>query len=145
MDEQTKLQRLGFQSMDLRDAFLSLTISSDSMEDDSSTDSETRDTRDIIKTTYEEKQGTIPESQIATAVAVSMSSAHGNPVVARDSELKRKRKLKKIKRKSKECKPPENLIFKKDDKNDEDKSKRQILTATRTQLPKEQLKTVAAK
>lgn len=132
MGDTPELQRLAFESIDLRDAFWSLRI--ESMEDDSSTDSETRDTRQIIKTTEEEKQGSIPGSDIATAIAISLSTAHGNPVVGRDTENKRKRKLKKIKKKSQQCKPPAGFSGKKDDEHDDDKSKRQIVTATRSQL-----------
>ena len=60
------------------------------MADDTSSDEE--HTQPILKTTEEERQGSIPGSAQATAVAVSLSTAHGNPVVGRTKIKKKKKK-----------------------------------------------------
>ena len=72
---------------------------SDQIADD--TTSEEDQTRSTFPTTEEERAGAVPGSAEATAVALSLATAHGNPVVERSKVPQRK----KIKRKKKN-KPP---------------------------------------
>ena len=80
--------------LDLKNGYLSITImDKEQMSDDTSSDEEISDS---LKTTWEEKQGTIPESPQATAVARSFSSAEANSVVERGSPKQRKIRIKKL-------------------------------------------------
>ena len=72
---------------------------SDQIADDTTSDEDQN--RPTLPTTEEERAGAVPGSAEATAVAVSLAPAHGNPVVERSKPMQRK----KIKRK-KRNKPP---------------------------------------
>ena len=81
-------------NLDLKNGYLSIIIMDEQqMSDDTSSDEEICDS---LKTTWEEKQGTIPESPQATAVARSFSSAEANPVVERGSPKQKKLRIKKL-------------------------------------------------
>ena len=93
--------------LDLRDAFWSIRLDDmdQHMSDDPSTDEETKARNEQEKQQREERErqyrsGNIPESAVATAMAiamnVAMAPAHPNKVVERDTRQKRKKKTKKI-------------------------------------------------
>ena len=66
---------------------------SDQIADDTTSEEETQ--HPVVPTTEEERAGSIPGSAEATAVAVSLSTPHGNPVVDRYHQVRRRTKKKK--------------------------------------------------
>ena len=81
-------------TLDLKSAYWSLNkMAEPQLPDDTSSEDEGTV---ILKTTWEEKQGTIPESQEATAVARSFSRAEANSVVERGPPKIKKIRIKKL-------------------------------------------------
>ena len=73
---------------------------SDQIADDTTSDE--GQSRPTFPTTQEERAGAVPGSAEATAVAISLASAHGNPVVER-SRFPRRKKIKRKKKDKPSC------------------------------------------
>lgn len=108
-------------SIDLKDAYWSIQLPemAEKTESPPSSDEEHYN-QGRFPTTDEERRGTIPPSPLATAIAVSLSTPHANPVVGRGIPKKKKKAKKKI---YKKCLLSDSQSPKKDkpDKDDNDK------------------------
>ena len=122
--------------LDLRDAFWSIRLApmenKNELSDDPSTDEETRARNETNRITREQAE------RIVTAVAVSMSTPHGNKVVPRYSQEKRREK-KKTKKIYNKCTPyTQSQTDKKDKPDDGDDKQKPALSFKRMTTVKTQ-------